>query len=121
MYEPSQGLGAKRIAAIAILVMLAAGLGAGASYYLVGAAHGRRGDQHRDFHVGLDHHGHRAAAPVFGRRVIVAASINAVQIYKNSNESVVTVDGFITTTVSTVSSERKPERARRRSSALASS
>ena len=34
MYEPSQGLGAKRIAAIAVLVLLAAGLGAGTTYYL---------------------------------------------------------------------------------------
>jgi S1-C subfamily serine protease len=97
MYEPSQGLGAKRIAAIAILVLLAAGLGAGASYYLVSprtASTATNTVTSTTFSTTTVTDGSSSlgsASP--------GQSIDAVQIYRNSNESVVTVEGFTTTTV----------------------
>jgi S1-C subfamily serine protease len=97
MYEPSSGIRAKRIAAIAVLIILAGGMGAAASYYLVAP---------------------RTAAAVTNTSTTTSVStttvtgsnlsppngssspsIDAVQIYKNANESVVTVEGFTTTTV----------------------
>jgi len=97
MYEPSQGLGAKRIAAIAILVVLAAALGAGASYYLVSprtAATATDTVTSTTFSTTTVTDGNSSPAGASS-----PASINAVQIYKNSNESVVTVEGFTTTTI----------------------
>ena len=55
MEYPSQGLGAKKVAAIAILVILAAGLGAGASYYVVGG-HTATAATNTVTSTGLDHH-----------------------------------------------------------------
>ncbi len=97
MDYPSQGLGAKRIAAIAILLILAAGLGAGASYYVVGG-HAASAATNTVTSTSV------STTTVTGGGAAVtgstAASIDAVQIYKDSNGSVVTVDGFVSTTVS---------------------
>jgi S1-C subfamily serine protease len=93
----SQGVGARRVALIVVLMLLAGGLGASASYYIVGRP--------------------AAAAPntvtstststttVIGSSAVDGASsvaIDAVQIYRSSNQSVVTVDGFVTQTVNTI-------------------
>jgi len=102
MYEPSQGLGTKRIAAIAVLLLLAAGLGAGASYYLVGprtvaAAANTVTSTSVSTSVLTTTVG---GANLSSSGASSGASIDAVQIYRSSNESVVTVDGFTTATVS---------------------
>jgi S1-C subfamily serine protease len=99
MENPSQGLGAKRAAAIAVLVLLAAGLGAGASYYLVG---GHTVAAAADTVVSTSTSTTTTTVDGNGSSLggSAAPSINAVQIYKNSNESVVTVDGFLSATVS---------------------
>jgi S1-C subfamily serine protease len=99
MYEPSQGLGAKRIAAVAVLVLLAAGLGAGASYYLISP---RSASAATNTVTTTE----VSTATVSGGNPALGGAssnttIDAVQIYKDSNESVVTVDGFITSSVST--------------------
>ena len=101
MDYPSQGLGAKKVAAIAVLVLLAAGFGAGASYYLVsprtaaGATNTVTSTAFSTNTVTTTSfvNGNSSGSP--------STSIDAVQIYKNSNESVVTVDGFVNSTVST--------------------
>src|SRR5580704_15758837 len=97
MYEQSQGIGAKRIAAIAVLVLLAAGLGAGASYYLVGprtvAAATNTVTSTTVTTTTI------AGVNLSSSGVDSGSSIDAVQIYKSSNESVVTVEGFTTATV----------------------
>jgi S1-C subfamily serine protease len=94
MYEPSRGLGAKRVAAIAILVILAAGLGAGASYYLAGprtatAATNTVTSTSTSTTTTTVNGGNSSGS------LPSTESIDAVQIYKDSNESVVTVDGFV--------------------------
>ena len=98
MDYPSQGLGAKRVAAIVVLVLLAAGLGAGASYYVVG---GRSATAAANTvtSTSVSTTTVNAAAPGGGSSAI---AIDAVQIYKDSYESVVTVDGFITQSVNTI-------------------
>jgi len=95
MENPSQGSGAKKVAAIAILVILAAGLGAGASYYFVGG-HTATAVTNTVTSVSTTTVSGGGSASAGSS----AASIDAVQIYRNSNESVVTVDGFVSTTVS---------------------
>ncbi len=98
MYEPSRGLGAKRIAAIVVLVLLAGGLGAGASYYFVGprtAAAATNTVTSTSTSTTTVNGGNSSSLGGSS-----GVSIDAVQIYKNSNESVVTVDGFTITTVS---------------------
>jgi len=98
MENPSQGLGAKRIGAIVVLLLLAGGLGAGASYYLAGprtAAAATNTVTSTSTLTTTVSGGN--LSPSSGSS---AASIDAVQIYKNSNESVVTVEGFTTSTVS---------------------
>jgi len=97
MYDPSQGLGAKRIAAIAVLVLLAAGLGAGASYYLVSPRTAATAT-HTVTSTTVSTSTVTGGTPSPGS-ASSPASIDAVQIYRNSNESVVTVEGFTTTTV----------------------
>src|ERR1022692_3851602 len=100
MENPSQGLGAKRVAAIAVLVLLAAGLGAGASYYLVGghtvaaAANTVVSTSTSTTTTTVNGNGSSLGGGS------AAPSIDAVQIYRDSNESVVTVDGFLSATVS---------------------
>jgi len=97
MYEPSNGLGTKKIAAIALLVLLAAGLGAGATYYLASPrAAATATDTLTSTTVST---ATVTAGNLPPGSASSPASINAVQIYKNSNESVVTVEGFTTTTV----------------------
>lgn len=99
MEYPGQGLGARRIAAILLLVLLAGGVGAGASYYLIGPRSAAAATN---------------TVTTVSTTTVTAAngspspvgtpgqSINAVQIYSSSHESVVTVDGFITSTINTV-------------------
>lgn len=97
MYYPSQGLGARRIAAIIVLLILAGGLGAAASYYLVAPRAVSAATQTVTSTTVL-------TTTVTGGNLSAvvpssAASINAVQIYKDSNESVVTLEGYATTSV----------------------
>jgi len=99
MDYPSQGIGAKRIAAIVVLLLLAAGLGAGASYYLV-SPRTVAAATNTVTSTSVSTTTVTGGVSTIGT-VSSGASIDAVQIYKNSNESVVTVDGFVTTTVST--------------------
>lgn len=97
MYEPSAGRGTNRVAAIAVLVLVAAGLGAGASYYLApqrsasAATATVTATSTATLTVGVP------GAPALNGSV--AGTIDAVQIYKDANASVVTVDGYVTTTV----------------------
>ena len=97
MYYPSEGLGAKRMAAIAVLVLIAGGLGAAASYYLV-APRTAAGAANTTTTTSV------LTTTVTGSNLSPGGgssgpAIDAVQIYKDSNESVVTVDGFTTATV----------------------
>lgn len=101
MDYPSQGLGGKRIAAIAILVLLAAGIGAGASYYLV-APRTAAGATSTLTSTAVSTSTVTSTSYLNGNSasgVSSTASIDAVQIYRNANQSVVTVDGFVTQTV----------------------
>jgi S1-C subfamily serine protease len=98
MEYQSQGLGTKRIAAIVVIVLLAAGLGAGASYYVVGG-HSATAATNTVTSTSVSTTTVNGAAPSGGSAAI---AIDAVHIYKNSNESVVTVDGFITQSVNTI-------------------
>jgi S1-C subfamily serine protease len=98
MYEPSQGIGAKRIAVIVVLLILAGGLGAGASYYLVGprtAAAATNTVTSTAYSTTTANGGNSSSTGG-----VSGIPINAVQIYSNSNESVVTIEGFLTTSVS---------------------
>jgi S1-C subfamily serine protease len=99
MENPSQGLGAKRVAGIVVLLILAGGLGAGASYYLArpGAASAAANTVTSTYTSTTTVTG-GSLSPASGSS---GASIDAVQIYRSSNESVVTVDGFTTSTLST--------------------
>jgi len=103
MESPSQGLGSKRIAAVAVLILLAAGFGAGASYYLV-APRTAAGATNTVTSTAVATNTVTSTSFVGGNSSgsPSATSIDAVQIYKNSNESVVTVDGFVNSTVSTL-------------------
>jgi S1-C subfamily serine protease len=97
MYYPSEGLGTKRIAAIAVLILLAGGLGAAGSYYLVSP---RTAPAVTNVSTTTS----VVTTTVTGSNLSPSGgssgpTIDAVQIYKNSNESVVTVEGFTTTTV----------------------
>lgn len=94
MEYPSQGQGGKRIGAILLLLVMAAGLGAGASYYLVGrgSAAGATDTSVTTSTATITVAG---GLPAGGS----GQSIDTVGIYKNSHQSVVTVDGFITSTV----------------------
>ena len=103
MYEPSQGLGGRRIAAVAILVLLAAGLGAGGTYYLEGA-HPTTGATSTVTSTTVATNTVTSTYyPASGANGSASSgtSINAVQIYSSSAQSVVTVDGFVNSTVST--------------------
>lgn len=97
MYEQSDGGGAGRLAAIVVLVIVAAGLGAGASYYLVpprsASAAGETVTRTSTATLTI---GIPGAPAVNGS---AAGTIDAVQIYKEANASVVTVDGYVTSTV----------------------
>lgn len=99
MGYPSEGLGMKRAAAIVVLLIIAGGLGAGASYYLVGPRPAQAATNTvtatSTFTTTVS--GGNLSASVGST---TTPSINAVQIYKDSNESVVTVEGFTTTSVS---------------------
>jgi S1-C subfamily serine protease len=99
----SKGLGGKRVAAIAFLVLLAAGLGAGASYYIVGGGHSAAAATNTvstTTTTSISTTTVNGASPSGGGGS-TAISIDAVQIYKSSSESVVTVNGFITQNVNT--------------------
>jgi 2-alkenal reductase len=99
MGYPSEGLGSKRIAAIVVLLIIAGGLGAGASYYLAAprAAAAVTNTVTSTSTLTTTVNGGNLSASVGSS---TTPSINAVQIYTDSNESVVTVDGFTTTSVS---------------------
>ena len=96
MYEPSRGFGGKRTAAVAILILLAAGLGAGASYYVVAPRTAATPNTVTSTTFSTTTVTDVNSAPA---SVPPGQSIDAVQIYKLSNESVVTVEGFTTATV----------------------
>ncbi len=99
MDYPPRGIGAGKIALIVVLLILAAGMGAGASYYMFGgktvsaAANTVTTTSTATMTVAGN------VSTVGGGGGQSAGSIDAVQIYRNSNQSVVTVDGFISTTV----------------------
>jgi S1-C subfamily serine protease len=95
----SPGLGARRIAAIAVLLILAAGLGAVASYVFIGprAASGATNSTVTSTATTTLE---LAGAPTINGSS--GASINAVQLYKNANQSIVTVDGFLISTVNSI-------------------
>ena len=99
MGYPSEGLGGKRIAAIVVLLIIAGGLGAGASYYLAAprAAAAVTNTTTTTSTLTTTVNGGNLSASVGAS---TTPSINAVQIYKDSNESVVTVEGFTTASVS---------------------
>ena len=106
MEPQSHGIGAKTIAAVIILVLLAGGIGAGASYYLIGghpasAAVNTVTSTSTATSVVTDTVGANAAS---GNSSAAAAqqAINAVQIYANANESVVTIEGFISQSAGSV-------------------
>src|SRR5712692_9300941 len=92
MEYPSRGLGARRIALIVVLLILASGLGAGASYFVVGGSTATAATSTvtttststTTVGGGSPSGGGQSAIP-----------IDAVQIYLNENQSVVTVDGYI--------------------------
>jgi len=92
----SKGIGAKRIAETAVLMLLACGLGLGASYHLRGpsntttAARTLASTTVSTTTVGADPPSANEPS---------GASINAVQIYKDSNRSVVTLQGYVTSKV----------------------
>jgi S1-C subfamily serine protease len=96
MGYPSEGLGAKRVAAIAVLLIIAVGLGAGASYYLVSPRSAAAATVTKTSVITTTVSGANLSGSVGSG---TTPSINAVQIYKDSNESVVTVEGFTTTSV----------------------
>jgi len=93
MYYPSEGLGRTRIAAICFAILLAAGLGAGATYYFFPRAAASTATVTSTSY----------ATTTVGSSTFINASgapaIDAVQIYKEANESVVTVVGYIQTSV----------------------
>jgi S1-C subfamily serine protease len=94
MDYPSRGVGARRVALIVALLILATGLGASASYYLVGGSTATAATSTvtststSTTTVG-------GGSPSAGGQT--AISIDAVQIYRNEYQSVVTVDGYIST------------------------
>ena len=96
-------MGAKKIAAVAILLILAAGVGAAASYYLVSprtvnaATNTVTSTTTSTTTVGS---GGAATTGITSSGGSGAISINADQIYSSSNESVVTLEGYVTSTVS---------------------
>jgi S1-C subfamily serine protease len=96
----SKGISGAGAAAIVVLLILAAGVGAGASYYLVGGAPASAATNTvTTTSVATTTVSGTSPAPPSGGQIPVA--IDGVQIYNNANESVVTVDGFISATVNT--------------------
>src|SRR3984893_10904389 len=97
MYEPARGRSGGRVALVAVLLLVAAGLGAGASYYVLGgpeaaaAANTVTSTTTSTMTTTLNLGSVGGGAPT--------VAIDGVQIYKSSNESVVTVNGFISSTV----------------------
>ena len=85
-----------------VLLFLAGGLGAAASYYLVGGrpAAAAVNTVTSTFVSTTTVSGSSPNGPTGGAPSSIP--IDAVQIYKNSNQSVVTVDGFVTQTVNSV-------------------
>ena len=96
----SNGLGAGKIAAIVILVLLAACLGAGATYYLA--------PQHSDAVVNKTRTTTDTSTMSVGADSMPttnapqASSINSVSIYDDSNESVVTIEGYKTSSLNVI-------------------
>jgi S1-C subfamily serine protease len=99
MEHQSQGLGGKRVAIIVVLLLLAGGLGAGASYYIVG---GRAATAAPNTVTSTSVSTTTVNGGPSSGGGTTAISIDAVQIYRESNQSVVTVDGFVSQTVNTV-------------------
>ncbi len=97
MYYPPEVLGARRIAAIVVLVLVAGAAGAGASYYLAAPRPTPAlASTVTTTTTATETVGIPATALVNGSG---AGTIDAVQIYRQANESVVTVDGYVTSTV----------------------
>ena len=91
-------MGARRVALVLVLLLLAGGLGAGASYYFVGGRPVAAATNTVTSVLTTTVGGASPGGAVSGGGPS-AIAIDAVQIYKGSNQSVVTVDGFITQTV----------------------
>jgi S1-C subfamily serine protease len=96
MDYPSKGLGARRIALIVVLLILAAGLGAGASYFVVGGSTATAATSTTTTTSTATTTVGGGSPSVGGQ---AAVPIDAVQIYRNESQSVVTVDGYISATV----------------------
>jgi S1-C subfamily serine protease len=92
MDYPSRGIGTRRIALIVALLILATGLGASASYYLVG---GKTATAATSTVTSTSTTTVGGGSPPAGGQT--AISIDAVQIYRNEYQSVVTVDGYVST------------------------
>jgi S1-C subfamily serine protease len=96
-------MGGRRTAVVAVLVLLAAGLGAGATYYAVGAnaATGATSTvTSTAYATNTETTTYYPGSPS-NASSLAGAAINSVQIYSDSNQSVVTVDGYVNSTVST--------------------
>jgi S1-C subfamily serine protease len=106
LYETSTGTGGRRIAAVAILLILAAGAGAAASYYVVApkgaSAATETVTETSTTTVGSGGNGSPSSSgtSTAGSGGTSPIAINADKIYLSSNESVVTLEGFLTSTVS---------------------
>jgi S1-C subfamily serine protease len=106
MESEPHGIGAKTIAAVIIIVLLAGGIGAGASYYLIG---GHPANAAANTVTSTSTATSVVTATVGASGAVGnsssaagAQSINAVQIYADANESVVTIQGFISQSVGSV-------------------
>src|SRR5438477_11749319 len=94
MEYPSRGIGARRVALIVALLILATGLGASASYYLVGGSTATAATSTVTSTSTSTTTIGGGSSSVGGQAAI---SIDAVQIYRNEYQSVVTVDGYVST------------------------
>jgi S1-C subfamily serine protease len=91
MDYPPSGIGARRIALMAVLLILAAGLGAGASYFIGGSTATAVTSTVTSISTSTTTVG--GVSPSEGGQS--AIPIDAVQIYRDESRSVVTVDGYI--------------------------
>lgn len=84
------------MAVTVVLLLLAGGLGAGATYYVVG---GRQATAAPNTVTSTSISTTTVNGGPSTGGATTAISIDAVQIYRESNQSVVTVDGFVSQTV----------------------
>jgi 2-alkenal reductase len=109
MESESRGISGKAMAAVVILVLLAGGVGAGASYYLIGG-HPANAAANTVTSTSTAVVTQTVGANVAPANSSASSSssaapqqaINAVQIYGAANESVVTIQGFISANVGSI-------------------